>query len=318
MTKWIMGLGLLLLLSKADIFASEKDLFKAVESGDAAKVMGIFVANPGIDVNQVNKNGETLLYVASNKCNAEVVKGLLEIPGIEVDKVDKKGETPLHIATKNCYLDILTQLLAKKSDVNKKDSNSTTPLHIAAKRSNEAVVNIFLQIPGIKVNETDNTGQTPLIKAAGFFPVVRALLKVKGIDVNHADNKGRTALIEAVEKASQDSVKALIEAGADVNHKDQQQRTPLKIALNLDEPKRIVELLLNLRRKRAGLFDKALQYVSGEYKIETIHSQIKGADPCSIDIKGYRDHIQKHGGSQGILKLLQEARKKCTETGAPK
>lgn len=88
-----------------------------------------------------------------------------------------------------------------------------TPLHIAAERNNLKIVELLLDFHinsrffrgiepehEIKINEKDDKGQTPLIKAivAGHIDVAKLLIE-NDADVNVVDNDSKTALMIALQ-----------------------------------------------------------------------------------------------------------------------
>ena len=59
--------------------------------------MRCVVGEPGVDVNRMDEDGTTQLYVASWEDHAEVVAVLLRTPGFEVNRADRNGWTPLYV-----------------------------------------------------------------------------------------------------------------------------------------------------------------------------------------------------------------------------
>src|SRR2546421_5954513 len=82
---------------------------------------------------------------------------------------------------------------------------------------------------GAEVNHTDNDGATTLMYAArnGDTQAVNALLRNRA-SVNLADNNGETALIKAAAAScTEETVRALINAGADLDARDHEGRNAL-------------------------------------------------------------------------------------------
>jgi hypothetical protein len=90
----------------------ETYLFKAVQSGDIAKVQEQI--DNGADIHKKTKRGETPLYAAVSKGNIEIVNYLLD-HGAEADIniAANWGTTPLQEATKKNYLEIAEVLKNK-------------------------------------------------------------------------------------------------------------------------------------------------------------------------------------------------------------
>ena len=95
----------------------------------------------GLDVNTVNKKGNSLLHIVLEYYNGskKIIELLLKA-GADVNAVNNKGETPLHIATKFRYLtdrheyrdkSKIKLLLEAGADVNAINNKGETPMHIA-------------------------------------------------------------------------------------------------------------------------------------------------------------------------------------------
>ena len=63
------------------------------------EVVELLLKTPGIDVNAVDRYGQTPLYVAAT----EVVELLLKAPGIDVNAKQEDGWTPLYLAASVSY-----------------------------------------------------------------------------------------------------------------------------------------------------------------------------------------------------------------------
>ncbi|MES2960798.1 MAG: ankyrin repeat domain-containing protein [Pseudomonadota bacterium] len=127
------------------------------------------------------------------------------------------------IASNNAAeLDLLLQQEDVKSVINDIDEIGQTPLIKAAKNGNVEIVGILLK-HGADVNYADreNGGGTALMAAAceGHVNIVKALLD-KGAEVNNQKDGGWTALMEAAAYADSETIKALLDGGAHINQAD--------------------------------------------------------------------------------------------------
>jgi ankyrin repeat protein len=128
------------------------DLWKAVESQDLDALT--VALQPDLNINNLygsedDMEGRTLLHLAAEKGNAEVVRYLLD-HGATVDSlsVDRFGsETPLHIAASMAHPDVLTILLDAGADINKGD--------IQAGRGGNALHLVLLRKTKIKQQHVD-------------------------------------------------------------------------------------------------------------------------------------------------------------------
>lgn len=97
----------------------------------------------------------------------------------------------------------------------------------AVQVGNERAVKIFLKA-GIKPNEKDSSGFTPLLKAASLNrTAVAAVLIDAKADINVRDLQGFTPLHWAAFKGFPETTKLLVERGADVNAKSNMGLTPI-------------------------------------------------------------------------------------------
>lgn len=109
---------------------------------------------------------------------------------------------------------------------------------------NERAVKIFLKA-GVKANEKDSSGFTPLLRAASLnrTSVAAVLIDAKA-DVNVHDLQGFTPLHWAAFKGFPEMTKLLVERGADVNAKSSMGLTPIMQATMWGHD-RIVSYLLS-------------------------------------------------------------------------
>lgn len=88
------------------------------------------------------------------------------------------------------------------------DLQQLTALHVAAQYGHHELVQMFLAIPDISVNEEDEFGFSPLMFGCynDHPKVVQIFLEDGRSNVNHVDIQGRSPTFWAVEKESHDSV----------------------------------------------------------------------------------------------------------------
>jgi len=238
----------LLLAKGADVNKADSDGNTALHFATVENYLDItrlLLAAPGIQVNKVNKDGETPLIVASQAGDDEIVEALLA-KGADVNKADKEGRTPLNRASSEGHMKVVKVLLgARGIDVNKADKYGLTALHRASMEGFWVVTRLLLSAPGIQVNKENIAGSTPLYLASyyGRTRVVKVLLTARGIDVNKATEEGNTPLHAASEEAETDIVKLLLAKGADVNKADERGRTPLYVATREGRVSEVRELL---------------------------------------------------------------------------
>lgn len=111
-----------------------------------------------------DNNGRTLLSLAAEKGDGEVVAALLNYKAVEINSEDNQGCTPLHYAVKSNCEDVVYALLDNSNvNVNHQDKNGRTTLHEAAQRRYLNCVRALLAHENIKpsVIAKDTSGYTP-------------------------------------------------------------------------------------------------------------------------------------------------------------
>lgn len=172
-----------------------------------------------IDINQKNKDGYTLLFLAMSLGQPELVEELVKSPKLQVN------DTELFDAVKLKQYKMISHLLCTGSRINPNQQNKEgdTPLHVA-------------------------------IKEGDLF-IVNSLLKIKKIDLNKKNNQGNTPLHEAIINRNWYIVKALLkyykENNLNIDIKNNLQHTPLELLLNLAKQREVnaistLELLRNI------------------------------------------------------------------------
>ena len=131
----------------------------------------------------------------------------------------------------------LKRLLAAGADVNATDRHGLTALGLAQLKGDvgsAGPITKFLLDAGANVKTANDSGQTPLMFAAGNgeFESVKMFLSA-GADVKAVDKEDWTPLIYAAANSRMESAKMLLAAGADIHAVDEKGQTPLiKAAIN--------------------------------------------------------------------------------------
>lgn len=107
-----------------------------------------------------------------------------------------------------------------------------SPIHLSCHNGNTSLLSFILSIPALKVDATDNKGNTALHIAAkkNHSQIVSILLK-SGLNPNIKNSAGQTALHEAAKEGCIDVVRKLINfQGVDINIKDNNGNSPISLA----------------------------------------------------------------------------------------
>ena len=155
------------------------------------------------DINALDREGNSLLYVAAEKNQVDKINFLLD-NGANVNIKNERGITPLNIACDKKALDAVQLLIDRGADVNTRTNRGNTPLSCMASGKGCTLVNAvafnqvydFTDVAEILLdNGADVNLQNPLLFAArvGNLKMVQLLMS-KGANINATNSTGQTAL----------------------------------------------------------------------------------------------------------------------------
>ncbi|KAJ3123096.1 hypothetical protein HK098_002219 [Nowakowskiella sp. JEL0407] len=215
------------------------------------------------------------------------VRSALDL-GINPNMPDKIGRTSIYLAVERCDADVLDCLIAGGAEVNISDGNGETPLHVAAARGNFDAVCVLLG-KSANVNALNFAKESPLHHAVrgGNVSCVKKLIE-KGSIVNAESISLKTALHEASEKGRDDIVELLCTNGASLDKQDINHLAPIHYAIasrKLACVSKLIQLESNCRlTNKEG--ETVMHLCVQNDNLEHIKSFIaKGVDVNSVDCK---------------------------------
>jgi len=153
-----------------------------------------------------------------------------------LDSRDARGRTPLHVATFARQRAAIRALAQAGADLQLLENDRYDCVTIAAVADDEDTLRLLLSLGASAKLVTSRYDGTALIAAAhlGHDGVVRQLIAA-GAPLDHVNNLHWTAVIEAIVlgdggRRHQETLRALIGAGANLRLADRQGRTPLALA----------------------------------------------------------------------------------------
>lgn len=172
----------------------------------------------GADVNKANDSGWTALMEAAFRDQDKMVSQLLKA-GARLDISEtKNGLTPLMIAAKGERPESVTAMLAAGADAKAADTKrGLTALHhaLASRKHLSAEIAAELLVAGADPEAKARDGYTPLMSAVDSGQIAKlSLLFSERVKLDALTRDGRTALAIAAGNGHEKLVEALLKAGA--------------------------------------------------------------------------------------------------------
>ena len=168
------------------------------------------------------------LHAACQENALGAVQCLLAEPNVDVNGRDANGQTPLHIACSRNLIRIVRLLIDANADFNTTDSDGRSPLEAAVRRGCNALV-IYLIDLGISIYNEARPIKRSILSYALSFYVTRSRTKaslnlllherIRQFEVlDWSDERGYTALGQAIMVGQYAVAHELLRLGAPVHH----------------------------------------------------------------------------------------------------
>jgi ankyrin repeat protein len=281
-----------------------KQFLEAAEKGRISLMLEYI--KQGADVNDKDDDGQTALHKAVAGGHRSAVIALLT-HGADMGERDAKGRTPLMVAAENGHVELVTILITPDSVKNLAGEALKSVGTDALKAVGlPGFTNRLEHLASSSIDLADQTGQTPIMKAAanGHLDVVKAL--ANRADPTRRDRQGKTALMLAATSGQTAVVEQL--AALPQLTTDQIQATDKdgKSALDLAAASGQKDVQLALRRQ---LFIKA----AGEGRLALVKEIHEGKDPPDSDAPEALQCAVRSGSSPVVLYLMEKWKDKPIE-----
>ena len=208
-------------------------LFAAITLGLAAISGGSAVAQ--VAPSAAEAAAYTGLHAAAQKGDIAKIDRLAAAKA-DLNARDSNGRTPLHVAVFAGQREAIKALVKRGADINLLDKDRYDGVTIAAVANDEDTLRVLLALGASAKQITSRYDGSALIAAAhlGHAGVVKQLIAA-GAPLDLVNNLHWTAAIEAVVLGDggvrhQETLRALIAAGANLQLTDRQGNTPLQLA----------------------------------------------------------------------------------------
>jgi ankyrin repeat protein len=159
-----------------DVKKPTKSLYQAVFDGDIEQAK--LNISQGANVNEKNRDGQTLLHVALSYGHTSIAKLLID-EGADIDAIDRSERTPLHLAAFKGNTEAIDLLTSKEGlNIDAKDSQNRTPLHFAAEFGHKDIVEkLIAKGADINAQTTRQQNTLSLARKRGHKEIEELLLK---------------------------------------------------------------------------------------------------------------------------------------------
>ena len=135
------------------IFKGKVVLHNAVKAGDQQQVKDLL--DNGANINAMDSEGATPLFVALDKGHTEIANFLMEEDADVNASQDDEGFTPLFLAVTQAFIEQTGMLIKKGADINAINKKGYTPLHIATGMNNSELTRLLIE-NGANINLRNN------------------------------------------------------------------------------------------------------------------------------------------------------------------
>ncbi|MFN3375486.1 MAG: ankyrin repeat domain-containing protein [Burkholderiaceae bacterium] len=189
---------------------SYEDFFVAVQRDDAQTIAALL--RRGFDPNTRDPKGEVAITLALQAGALKAAQALLASRMLNVNALNRNGESPLMMAALKGHVAEARALIARDADVNK---TGWTPLHYAATGTSAQQTELIALLieHHAYIDAASPNGTTPLMMAAhyGTAEAVRLLLQ-EGADPTLRNALGLTAADFALRASRQSIADMVVEA----------------------------------------------------------------------------------------------------------
>ncbi|CAH8665396.1 unnamed protein product [Heterobilharzia americana] len=230
------------LLNEYDPISGLTPLRVSIKEKDRETVR-FLVTLDNIMASESDEDGNTVLHLASEHTSKEILSLLLEnLRGLNVNRLNKYGESPLHIACRSNSIECVEELLKVGCNPLVGESESF-PIHIAVSNDSLECVNLLYTYCPSCISLPDLSNHSTPIHLAHNFKIFERLCNL-GANLDARNDMGLTVLHIKVRDNNFEDTLTLLMHGADPNLRDIDGATPLHYAIIYNSSIHIIRALL--------------------------------------------------------------------------
>ncbi|MAU75807.1 MAG: hypothetical protein CL831_02910 [Crocinitomicaceae bacterium] len=181
-----------------------------------------YFVSKGISLESIDDRGNGIFNYAVRRGNIDLLEMLIALK-VPYQFTNSEGGNSMIFASQGTRghtnsLELFQFLEKKGIDPNVSTESGTNPLHSLAFKSEDTEVLRYFVNKGVKVDQQDAQGSTPIINAAHRNNLAYLSFMVEhSDDINVVNKKGLSAFMAAIQYNSPEVVSFLIQKGADVS-----------------------------------------------------------------------------------------------------
>lgn len=258
------------------------------------------------DINIKNAHKKTLLHLACENKNIELIKILIDM-GININSQDENGDTSLHIACELRHIEIVSYLIKKGADTTILNKYSMAPFEYefinidkykeyikSYGASDEKKLAIELELKNFGINNIfDFREQNTFLHFACICNNSKLVefLVTNGADFNLQNADGNTPLHIAYIVKNDEIINILLKSNPNIEIKNKEGKSPLSIKKDNEEKEKIFEscceYFLNHSESNSNTESKDEKELEGfrdkEKEIDEFQELIKSANDINLE-----------------------------------
>ncbi|XP_067660118.1 putative ankyrin repeat protein RF_0381 [Haliotis asinina] len=219
----------------------------------------------GAHLSLLDGDKETILHVACEGGNVEIIKHLLKQDFVDIDTRDISGWTPVMYGARHGHKNVFDVLVDKGADLSLVGRHKTNILHFACVGGNVEIIKYLLKYNIVDIDSRLDKGWTPIMQGAseghknvfdvlvkagadlslvagnketilhvacegGNVEIIKYLLTQGIVDIDNQDSNGRTPVMQAATFGQNDAFDLLVEAGANLSLVDYDEETIFQLS----------------------------------------------------------------------------------------